>query len=113
MVREFRWRFTVRSYESDASSLVPASVILRYLEQSAVIAAADAGFDREFHEEHGTAWVIRRMNLVVRGTARSQDELEVTTWASDFERVRAGREYRVFNLTAGVLLAEGIAQWVY
>ncbi len=120
MVREFRWRLKVRSYEGDAWGLVPAGVMLRYMEQSAVMAAADAGYGRQFHEAHGSAWVIRRMTLLMQTPARPGDELEVVTWASHFTRVRGIREYRVTRLAdehtqdygAGTV-ALGIAEWVY
>ncbi len=68
MVREYRWQLKVRSYEGDAWGLLPASGMMRYLEESAVSAARDVGYGRDFHEERGSAWVIRRMNLALEST---------------------------------------------
>jgi acyl-CoA thioester hydrolase len=113
MVREYRWQLKVNSYEGDAWGLLPASGFMRYLEESAVSAARDVGYGREFHDEHGSAWVIRRMSLALDAPVRIHDHLEITTWISHFERVRGGREYRVINPADGKLVASGLAEWVY
>jgi len=113
MVREYRWRFTVRSYEGDAWGQLSAAGLLRYFEQSAVDAAADAGYGSRFHDEHGSAWVIRRMALLMHGPMRPGQDLEIATWISHFARVRGGREYRVSDIESGETLASGLAEWVY
>jgi acyl-CoA thioesterase FadM len=113
MVRAFTWRHTVRSYEGDIAGELTPGGLLRLCEHIAVEAATDAGFDRNFHVESNSAWVIHRMTLVMDAPARQQDELELTTWASHFTRVRGGREYRIRNLTSGLDVASGLAEWVY
>ena len=113
MVREFRWQLKIRSYEGDAWGLLPASGLMRYLEESAVSAARDVGYGREFHEERGSAWVIKRMSLQVLAPVRIHERLEISTWISHFDRVRGGREYRVTNSGTGESVAVGLAEWVY
>jgi YbgC/YbaW family acyl-CoA thioester hydrolase len=111
-MREFRWQLKVRSYEGDAWGCLSSAWLLRYLEHSAVIAAADVGYGTQFHEENRSAWVIRRMTLLMPKLIRLDQDLEIATWISHFAKVRGGREYRVFG-TSGELLASGIAEWVY
>lgn len=113
MVREYRWSLKVRSYEGDAWGQVSAAGMLRYFEQSAIDAAADAGYGSQFHRERGTAWVIRRMVLLMEKPVRTGDQLEITTWLSHFARVRGGREYRAANARTGEAIARGLAEWVY
>lgn len=113
MVREYKWQLKIRSYEGDAWGLLPASGVMRYLEESAVVAARDVGYGREFHEKHGSAWIIRRMSLALCAPVRIHENLEITTWISHFDRVRGGREYRVVNAESGELVARGLAEWVY
>ncbi len=114
MVREYKWRLRVRSYEGDAWGQVSASSVLRYLEQSAIDAAADAGYGRDFHRENRSAWVIRRMTLLFgEQPARTGDDLEIRTWISHFAKVRGGREYRVANASTGNMVVTGLAEWVY
>src|SRR5262245_41023058 len=97
MVRQYTWQLNVRRYEPDAWGMVPTSGILRYFEQSAVAAAADAGYGAEFHREHNSAWVIRRLTLLMQEPIHQTDELQITTWASHFAKVRGGREYIIHN----------------
>jgi YbgC/YbaW family acyl-CoA thioester hydrolase len=113
VVRTYTWHYRVRNFEGDAFRQLQPSGMLRLCEQSAVDAAGDVGYDKNFHSEHGTAWVIRRMTLVLGTPARIEDELEITTWISHFAKVRGGREYRIKNLTTGLSAAEGLAEWVY
>ena len=113
MTRIYTWHLNVRSYEGDAWGFVPASGVLRYFEQVAVAAAADGGYGVEFHREQGTAWIVRRVTMLMHAPARYGDELEITTWASHFVKVRGGREYKICNARTGELLFTGITEWVY
>ncbi len=111
-MRQYRWKLEVRSYEGDAWGCLPTPVMLRYLEHSAVAAAADVGYSGDFHAEHNSAWIIHRMTLLMPRPVRQGQELEIVTWISHFARVRGGREYRVYD-KAGQLAASGLAEWVY
>src|SRR5690349_22879093 len=113
MVRIYTLQTTVRNPDGDVWGQLPPSGVLKLFEQAAVTAAADAGYDRDFHREHGTAWIIRRMTLLMAEPARLGDRLELTTWLSHMARVRGYREYRLENLSEGGLAATGIAEWVY
>lgn len=113
MVRTYTWTLRARSYEADPWGHVPASGLLRYLEQSAIDAAVDAGYGARFHQENNSTWVIRRMLLRIHAPTRSSDELEITTWLPNIERFRGGREYRVTNSATGILVADALAEWVY
>src|SRR5689334_6972937 len=113
MTRIYTWHLAVRSYEGDAWGMVPAAGVLRYFEQVAVAAAADGGYGAAFHREHGTAWIVRRVTMLIHAPARQGDELEVTTWASHFVKVRGGREYKKCRAGTGQLLYTGITEWVY
>jgi acyl-CoA thioesterase FadM len=113
MPRIYTWRHTVRSYEGDVRGEMPLGGLLRLCEHIAVEAASDAGFDRAFHIENNSAWVIHRMTMVLDAPAHQQDELELNTWASHFTRVRGGREYRIRNVTTGREVASALAEWVY
>lgn len=111
-LKEYRWQLRVRSYEGDAWGCLSAAGLLRYLEHSAVAAAAEAGYGARFHEENQSAWVIRRMTLLTPTLISLGQDLEIVTWLSHIVRVRGGREYRVFD-PQGSLLATSIAEWVY
>src|SRR6476619_4270758 len=112
-VRTYNWRLKVRSYEGDAWGRVPASGILRYMEQSAILAAADAGYGNDFHREHNSAWVVHRATISLPIPLRLGAEVEITTWISHFSRVRGGREYIFKDATTGETLGVALTEWVY
>ncbi len=103
----------VGSGEGDAWGQLPPSGVLRMFEQAAVAAAGDAGYDREFHIKHGSAWIIRRMVLLMPTPAHISDRLQLSTWLSHIAKVRGNREYRLENLSEGGMTATGMAEWVY
>jgi acyl-CoA thioester hydrolase len=114
-VRIYSFRPIVGNADGDIWGQLPPSGALRLFEQAAVAAAADAGYDSEFHSAHGTAWVVRRLNFLMHTPAHLGDRLELKTWLSHAARARAYREYRLENPEApgNPLVAAGIAEWVY
>jgi acyl-CoA thioesterase FadM len=115
MVRIYSMQGAVGNAEGDAWGQLPPSGVLRLFEQAAVAAATEAGYDGEFHRKHGSAWIIRRMALLMHSPAHLGDQLELSTWLSHVARVRGYREYKLKDLSeAGTpLVATGIAEWVY
>jgi acyl-CoA thioesterase FadM len=115
MVRIYSMQGVVGNAEGDAWGQLPPSGVLRLFEQAAVAAAAEAGYDGEFHRKHGSAWIIRRMTLLMHSPAHLGDRLELSTWLSHVARVRGYREYKLQNLSepGSPLVATGIAEWVY
>lgn len=114
-MRVYSFRPVVGNAEGDIWGQLPPSGILRLFEQAAVAAAADAGYDSEFHRNHGTAWVIRRLTFTMHTPAHLGDRLELSTWLAQAARARAYREYRLENLgePGNPVIAAGIAEWVY
>ncbi|MEO8285551.1 MAG: thioesterase family protein [Chloroflexota bacterium] len=113
MVRIYKWQPIVGSAEGDIWGQLPPSGVLKIFEQSAVAAAAEVGYGKEFHIRNASAWIIRRMTLLMGTPARLGDRLELSTWLSNVARVRGNREYILDNLTSGGAAATGIAEWVY
>jgi YbgC/YbaW family acyl-CoA thioester hydrolase len=115
MVRIYSLQPVVGNAEGDVWGQLPPSGVLRLFEQAAVAAAADEGYDKEFHSKHGTAWVIHRMTLLMHRPAHIGDRLQLTTWLAHMARVRGYREYRLENLSeaSAPTVATGIAEWVY
>jgi acyl-CoA thioesterase FadM len=115
MVRIYNLQPVVGNADGDVWGQLPPSGVLRLFEQAAVAAAADAGYDKEFHTKHGTAWIIHRMTLLMCAPAHLGDRLQLTTWLAHMARVRGYREYRLENLSeeGTPTVATGIAEWVY
>jgi YbgC/YbaW family acyl-CoA thioester hydrolase len=113
MTRVYRRRYRVRGYEVDATSRVHDGVYLNYIQQAAFEASADVGYDTRRYDALGTIWVIRKQNIVYLAPLGYSDEVELTTWVSDFRRVRSHREYELRRVSNQELVAVAQADWVY
>lgn len=103
----------VRSYEVMRNGSITPATLLRYLEYVATEASAYLGFDYRWYETHGSAWVVREMNLSLARLPGIDDELMLATWLSDYRRVQATREYAVWDRRTGRQVARAQARWAY
>jgi acyl-CoA thioester hydrolase len=87
------------------------SALLGLLEQAAVEASAEAGYDPERYTREERVWIIRRTRLRRIVPVGGGDELEVRTAVADFRRARSLRRYEV--LRRDVTVAEALTDWVY
>src|SRR5262245_16949921 len=95
MVRDFAYRFRVRHDELDSFAHLNNAVCVKYMQEAAIQASTDAGYSLQWYEEHGVAWVIRRMNSRNALQVRDGEELKLTTWISECGRSTCIREYDV------------------
>lgn len=109
----FALRLQVRSYEAGRDGRITPAVVLRYLEYLATQASAARGFDHEWYERRGSAWVVRDMALHLGPLPGIDAELSMATWLSEFRRVQAFREYALWQERTGQLVARARARWAY
>lgn len=103
----------VRSYELSSGGDVNHAVYLQWFQEAAFDASAALGYDMKKYADLGAVWVMRGIDVEFREPARYQDTIEVSTWVSDFRRVRSHREYQARRASDGTLLACAHANWVY
>lgn len=103
----------VRSYEVSRTGHIGLGVVLRNLESIATEASASLGFDFHWYEEHGAAWVVREMNLLLGVLPGIGEDLRLATWVSDFKRVQAQREYAIWLPRTDRQVALARARWAY
>lgn len=109
----FELAVQVRSYEVGREGRVRPANVLRYFEYLATEASTARGFDHIWYEQHGTAWVVRDMRLVVGALPGIGDNLRMATWVSSFGRVQALREYALWREEDQQLLARAQGRWAY
>ncbi|MEW6267776.1 MAG: acyl-CoA thioesterase [Thermodesulfobacteriota bacterium] len=74
---------------------IKVTALLGLLEQAAVEASWDCGFDPAWYAEHGRVWIIRRTRLERRLPVGGGDVLRVATHVLDWRRARSLRAYEV------------------
>ena len=113
MARKFAYRFRVRYDELDSFGHLNNAVCVKFMQEAAIQASADAGYGLAWYEAEGVAWVIRRLQVRYYLQVRYGDELEVATWISKCGRSVCDREYAVTRWADGARVARGRADWVY
>jgi len=102
----------VRTYETDATGVVPPAAYLRWFQELAVHGSADRGFDADRYAELGATWVIREFVLSVLTQLGAGEETVGVTWVSEIQRANSHREYAL-RRPGGEVVAAGQARWVF
>src|SRR5512142_2361240 len=113
MTHSFTSHYRIRQYELNARDELPNRVLAHLFQETAMRDSADAGFGVTWYLTHSSVWVIREMILEHLRPIHYLDELAVTTWVSDMQRVRAYREYLARNAATGEVVAAGHAYWAH
>jgi acyl-CoA thioester hydrolase len=107
MARVTRWRLRLSATGEGFSAY--ASL----LEEAATLASAEAGYPSRWYGRENTAWVIRRTTIECGAPLPCAADLEITTWVTDFRRVRSRREYEVHVSPRPVAALTAHTDWVY
>ncbi len=113
MAAIYKKNLQVRSYELSRAGAVNHAVFLQWFQEAAFEASAAGGFGMKVYDEMGAAWVMRNIDVEFRQPARYLDEIEISTWVSDFQRVRSHREYQARRASDHALLAVAHVDWVF
>lgn len=105
--------FRVRSYETDLYGHVNQVNYLRYMQEAALDASAEVGYDGAAYDALGTLWLIHETEVEYFRALKFGDSVEVTTWVGDFRRVRSRRFYDMHLVGSGELAAKGSSDWIY
>ena len=113
MPRTFTRSFRVRYYECDAYGHLNSVNYLRYMQETAFDASADAGYDQQRYAEMNRYWLIRETTIEYLQPVYYNQEVQVTTWISDFRRVSSRRAYEFRLAGSGLLCARAFTDWVF
>ncbi len=103
----------VRSSELNRAGEVNHAVFLQWFQEAAFEASAALGYDMKRYDEMGAAWVMREIDIEFLNAAHYQDQIEISTWVSDFHRVRSHREYEARRASDQTLLVAARVDWVF
>lgn len=110
--------FQVRHYECDQYGHLNNVNYVRYMQEAALDASADVGWDMAHYQSIGHQWLIRDTEIEYLNALKYGDFVTVTTWVEDFRRVRSRRLYEFHRTnpddgTQGDMVARGSTDWIY
>jgi acyl-CoA thioesterase FadM len=112
VTRRFEADYRVRFDESGADGDLRSSGYLRYAQDLAWRHSEAAGFDRAWYAEHGLLWLVRCIDLEIRGPVANGATLTVSTEVIGWRRVWARRESTFRDAADGRTLANAHIDWV-
>ncbi len=113
MPRIYECTYRIRHYECDAYGHVNHANYLRYLQEAAYEASADAGYDMVGYRALECLWFIRETEIEYLRPLYYGEEVVVRTWVEDFHRVRSIRAYEIRVAGTDELAARAWSDWVY
>ena len=113
MSKIFTRTFRVRWGELDPSGVVSPANMLRYLMETAWDWGVALGWDANYSQNPDVFWVIRETEMRFFRPLRHYDELDLTIWMVNWQRVRGTRCFEVTRKDNGEVIAQGTQQVVY
>lgn len=103
--------YRVRFDEAMPGDRLRSSGFLRYIQDCAWAHSARLGYGRDWYADRGLAWLVRGIDLEIRGDAPLYGTLDVSTEVVGWRRIMARRLSEVRD-AAGALVATGRIDWV-
>jgi acyl-CoA thioester hydrolase len=105
--------FRVRFYECDAYGHLNNANYARYMQETAFDASAAAGYDLARYQAMQRHWLIRQSCVDYLRPLTYDDQVQVTTWVSDFRRASSRRQYEFRLLPGNEIVAQAYSDWVF
>jgi len=103
--------FKVRSYEVDHNKEASVSAICNYFQEAAGLHARKLDFDISDLQKQGLTWILYKLQVKVHVYPERWESVQVKTWPSTGDGLRAYRDYELYNEN-DELLAVGLSQWM-
>ncbi len=111
MQKRYRVPFQIRSYEVDVHQRAGVSAICNYFQEAAGVHAHHLNFDITHLLDNGLTWVLYKMHIRIRSNPLRWQDVEVETWPSPGDGLRAFRDYILWDGN-GERMAEAVSQWM-
>ena len=103
--------FRIRSYEVNHDEQATLPSVCNYFQEAAGVHARHLNFDISQLRENGNTWVLYKMHVKLNSFPIRWQNVEVITWPSSGDGIRAFRDYELRD-ESSTQLAIGISQWM-
>lgn len=108
----YSWNTKVRYSECGAKGTLTLAKMIDYFQDSSSAHSESLGAGMKFLEVEGGAWVLNSWQIEVNRYPDIMEEIEITTWPSDFKGVFGPRSF-CMKAKDGEVLAIARTLWVY
>ena len=104
-------RFTVRTYETRPDGLASLPTICNYFQETASNHARELNWAFDDLNKRNKLWALNRLTVDILDYPVWQEEVQVETWPSHGDKLRAYRDFKLLNKD-GDVLSKAVSQWV-
>ena len=108
----YTWTTKVRYSECGSKGTLTLAKIIDYFQDSSSAHSESLGAGMKYLEEQGGGWVLNSWQIEVNRYPDIMEEIEITTWPSDFKGVFGPRSF-CMKSKEGEVLALARTLWVY
>lgn len=101
--------YCVNTHDCDAGGIVRASLILRYMQETANMQMKNLGPTNEELKRDGRAFLLSRINISLYHPLLACDEINVTSWGCESHGVSFNRCFQIRR--GGEVIAEAASVW--
>lgn len=109
----FAIRKRVEWRDIDTANHVNNAVYLNYLEDCSIVASREVGYSMERLNREQIGIMARRHQIEYRQPAVIDDEIEISTWITDFKRATGTRHFQITRVNDGAVLARAQSMWMF
>lgn len=108
----FTYNFRIRFYECDVDGFLHRANYTRLMQEVAIDASADVGWDAARYDAIGKQWIVHSTHIEYFHPIRVNNKIQIKTWVEDFRRVRSLRIYEFRKEDESELVARAVTDWV-
>ena len=109
----FKYELTVTEEAIDGQGHVNNLEYVRWMQEAAVAHSAAQGWPAARYRQLGGGWVVRSHTIEYRLPVFAGDQIVVTTWVSDFRKIRSLRKYKMTRLADTRIVAVAKTDWTF
>ena len=103
---------TLKTYQMDRHGLLRPIMLFNELQAMADTQAERLGRGRTYCFENNCAWVVTHYLVEIDQMPRENQEIELSTWPSGCDKLRAIRDFRIRDAATGEEMVRATSQWV-
>lgn len=108
----FTEEFKIPYYDSNIKGYATPESLLTYMGEVATRHSDDVGLDIENLRKNNYGWMLNRWKVKINEYPLAMDSIEIKTWASDFRKFYADREFKILSKDHKELV-EASSVWIF
>lgn len=109
---EYSKEFTIPYYDCNKLGYVKPVALLEYLVETSSLHSDDIGSGLEDLTKEDYGWILSRWKVKLYNYPRAREKIQIQTWASDFEKFYANREFKIYDESNNLIL-KASTLWIF